>query len=71
MTESVGWTSFRLNIRLLKLTRPQLNRVVQGLTGLCNLQQPKKTTGRAETSLCPTCCLEDETSNYHVGNVKL
>ena len=49
----------------------QLNRVVQDLTGHCNLQRHKKTTGRAESSLCPNCSLEDETPNHHVGNCKL
>ena len=53
------------------LKRPHLNRVVQVLTGHCNLQRHKKTTGRAESSLCPKCCLEDETPNHHVGNCKL
>ena len=38
MKESVGWTSSRLIIRLLNLNRPQLNSVVQVLTGHCNLQ---------------------------------
>ena len=33
MKESVGWTSFRLTIRLLNLKRPQLNRVEHVLTG--------------------------------------
>ena len=60
MKESVGWMSSRLTIRLLNLTRPQLNRVVQVLTGHCNLQLHKKTTGRAESSLCPKCSFEDE-----------
>ena len=71
MKESLGWTSSRLTIRLLKLKRPQLNRVVQVLTGHCNLQRQKKTTDRAESSLCPKCSLEDETSNHHVGNCML
>ena len=53
MKESVGWTYSRLTMRLLYLKRPQLNRVVQVLTGHCNLQRHKKTTGRAESSLCP------------------
>ena len=69
--ESLGWTSSRLTIRLLNLKRPQLNRVVQVLTGHCNLQRYKKTTGRAESSLCPKCSLEDVTPNHHVGNCKL
>ena len=69
--ESVGWASSRLTIRLLNLKRPQLNIVVQVLTGHCNLQRHKKTAGRAESSLCPNCSLEDETPNYHVGNCKL
>ena len=71
MMESVGWTSFRLTIRLLNLERPQLNTVVQVLTGHCNLLRHKKTTGRAKTSLCPKCSLEDEISNHHAGNCKL
>ena len=68
--ESVGWTSSRLTIRFLNLKRPQLNTAVQVLTGHCNLQRHKKTTGRVESSLCPKCSLEDETPNYHVGNCK-
>ena len=70
MTESVGWTSSRLTTRLLYLKRPQFNGVVQVLTGHCNLQRHKKTTGRAKSSLCPKCSLEDETPNHHVGNCK-
>ena len=53
MNESAGWTSSRLITRLVNLKRPQLNRVVEVLTGHCYLQRHKKTTGRAETSLCP------------------
>ena len=71
MKECVGWTSSRLTIRLLNLKRPQLNRVVQVLTGHCNLQRSKKTTGRAESSLCPKCSLENETPNHHGSNCKL
>ena len=71
MKESVGWTSSRLTIRLLNLKRPLLNRVVQVLTGHCNPQRHKITTGRAESSLCPKCSLEDETPNHHIGNCKL
>ena len=71
MKESVGWTSSRITIRLLNLKRPQLNRVVQGVSGHCNPQRHKKTTGRAESFLCPKCSLEDETPNHHVGNSKL
>ena len=71
MTESVDWTSFRLTISLLHFKRPQLNRVVQVLTSHCNLQRHKKTTGRAKTSLCPKCSLEEETPNHHLGNCKL
>ena len=59
MKESVGWTSSRLTIRLLNLKRPQFNRLVQVLTGHCNLKRHKKTAGRAESSLCPKCSLED------------
>ena len=69
--KSVGWSSSRLTIRLLNLKGPQLNRVEEVLTGHCNLQRHKKTTGRAESSLCPKCSLEDETPNHHVGNCKL
>ena len=58
-------------IQLLNLKRPQLSRVVQVLSGRCNLQRHKKTTGRAESSMCPICSLEDETPNHHVGSCKL
>ena len=46
---------------------------MQVLTGHCNLQRRKKTTGRAEAEsfLCPKYSVEDETPNYHVGNRKL
>ena len=70
MKESVGWKSSRLTIHLLNLKRSQLNRVVQVLTGHCNLQRHKKTAGRAESFLCPKCSLEDKTPNHHVGNCK-
>ena len=60
MKESVGWISSRLTIRLLNLKRPQLNRVMQVLTSPCNLQRHKKTTGRAESSLCTKCSQEDK-----------
>ena len=69
--KSVGWTSSRLIIFLLNCKRPQLNRVVQVLTGHCNLQRHKKTTGHAESSLCPKCSLEDATPNHHASNCKL
>ena len=71
MKESVGWTSLRLTTRLLNLKRSQLNSVVQVLTGHCNLQLHKKTTGRVESSLCPKCSREDETPNHHVCISKL
>ena len=71
MKESVGWTSSRQTIRLLNLKWPQLKRLVQALTGHCNLQRHKKTTGRVESSLCPKCSLENETPNHRVGNCKL
>ena len=71
MKESVDWTSSRLTKRLLNHKRPQLNRVVQVLTGHCNLQRHKKTTGCAESSLFPKCSLEDETPNHHADNCKL
>ena len=70
VNESVGWTSSLLTIRLFNLKRPQLN-IVQVLTGHCNLQRHKKTTGRTEFSLCSKCSLEHETPNHHVGNCKL
>ena len=63
MKESVDWTSSRLTIRLLNLKSPQLNRLLQVLTGHCNLQRHKKTPGCAEFSLSPKCSLEDETPN--------
>ena len=71
MMESVGWTSSQLAVRLLNLKRPQLNRVVQVLTGHCNLQRHKKTTGPAVSSWSPKCSLEDEAPNHHVRNRKL
>ena len=70
MKESVGLTSSRVTIRPLNLKRPQLNRVVQVLTGRCNLQRHKKPASRAESSLCSKYSLEDETPNYHDGNCK-
>ena len=33
------------------------------LTGHCNLPRHKKTTDRAESSLCPKCSVEDKTPN--------
>ena len=50
--------------------RTQVDRVVQVLTGRCNLQRLKKTSGRAEFSLCLNSSLEDETPNHHAGNCK-
>ena len=66
MKELLGWTYSRLTIRLLNLKRPQLNRVVQVLTGHCNLQRLKKTAGRAEFSLRLKCSLEGKTPNHYV-----
>ena len=63
--------SSRLAIRFLNLKRFQLNLVALVLTGHSNLQQHKKTTGRAESSLYPKCSLENEILNHHVGNCKL
>ena len=71
MKESVSWTSSLLTIRLHNLKRPQFNRVVQVLTGDCNLHRHKKATSRAESSLCPNCILEDDTPNHHVSNCTL
>ena len=48
----VVWMPSRLTICLLNLKRPQLIRVVQVLTGHCNLQRHKKIIGRAESFLC-------------------
>ena len=70
MMESEGWTSSRLTTRLLNLKRPQFNRMVQVLAMHCNLQRHKKTTGRADSFMCPKCRLENETPNHHVGNCK-
>ena len=42
MKESVEWTFSQLIICLLNLTGPQLNRVVQVLTGHCNLKDKRK-----------------------------
>ena len=47
LKESVEWTSSRLTIRLLNRKTRQLSKVVQVLTGHCNLQRHKKTTGCA------------------------
>ena len=71
VNESAGCTSFRLTIRL-NLMRPQLNRVVQVLTGHCNLHRHKKTTGRSVTSLCPKWRKKrkEETSNHQVSSCK-
>ena len=45
--------------------------MVQVLTEHCNLQRHKKITGRAESSLCPKCSLENEAPNHHVATSKL
>ena len=71
MNEFVGWTSSRLTTRLLNLKWPQVNKVVQVLTGHCNVLRPEKTAGRAESSLYPKCSPEDEMSNFLIGNCKL
>ena len=71
MIESVGRMSSRLTIHILNFKKTQLNRVVQVLTRDCNLRWHKKTTDRAESSLCPKCSLEDKTPNHHIGNSKL
>ena len=68
MKEFIGWRSSRLTKRFLNIKRPQINRVVQVLTGQCKLQRHKKTADRAESSLCPKFSLEDETPYDHVGN---
>ena len=69
--ESAGWACSRVTIRLLNLKKPQLNRVVHIITGHCNLQRHKKTTGRATSFLYPKCSLEDETPDHHLDNCKL
>ena len=58
-------------MRLLECKRPQSNSGELVLTGHCNLQRQKKTTGRAELSLCPKCSLENVTLSQHIGNCKL
>ena len=63
----VGWASDQLRKKLLTLNRMQLKLVIQVLTGHCNLQKHKKTTGRTDNSVCPKCGVEDETPNHHVG----
>ena len=65
--EHVGWAQNRLANRLLGLHRIKLNLVLQILTGHCNLQNHKKTTGRSDTPICPGCGLEEETPDHHVG----
>ena len=70
MKESVAWMSSRPTIRLLNLKRHQLNRVVQVLTGHCNLQRHKKLQVVLSLPLCPKCSLEDEAPNHHVSNCK-
>ena len=62
---------FSTNNTSPNLKRPQSNKVEQVLTALCNLLRHNKTTGNAESSLCPKCSLEDETPNHYVGNCKL
>ena len=68
--EHVGWVSPRLSQRLIGLSRRNLNQVLQVLTGHCNLQRHKKTTGRSTVSLCPKCNLEDEIPDHHVGRCR-
>ena len=58
---------FQLTRRLLSLNRSRLNEVLQVLTGHCNLQKHRKTTGRDESPTCPKCNLEEETPNHHIG----
>ena len=61
------WASPQLTRRLLSLNRSRLNEVLQVLTGHCNLQKHRKTTGRDESPTCPKCNLEEETPNHHIG----
>ena len=42
MKECVGWTSSRLTLRLLHLKRPQLDKVVQVLTGTAIFRDTRK-----------------------------
>ena len=65
--ENVEWASPQLTRRLLSLNRSRLNEVLQVLTGHCNLQKHRKTTGRDESPTCPKCNLEEETPNHHIG----
>ena len=45
--------------------------MVQVLTGHYNLWRQKKTTCRAQSSLCPKCILNDEKPNHRAANCKL
>ena len=69
--EHVGWYQNRLTNRLLGLHRNKLNLVLQILTGHCNLQKHKRTTGRSDTPICPKCGVEEETPDHHVGRCVL
>ena len=64
--EVIDWVSPRLSNRLLSLHRPQLHSLMQVITGHCNLQKHKVTTGRATQPCCPKCGTEDETPDHHV-----
>ena len=65
--EVVSWVTPSLTVKLLSLSRSQLHLIMQMLTGHCNLQKHKKTTGRAADSCCPKCGKEDETPDHHIG----
>ena len=57
----------QLTQRLLRLKRPRINKVLQVLTGHCNLQKHRSTMGHDVSSTRPKCNLEEEIPNHHVG----
>ena len=65
--ENVGWASPQLTQRLLRLKRPRINKVLQVLTGHCNLQKHRCTLGHDVSSTCTKCNLKEETPNHRVG----
>ena len=65
--ENVGWASPQLTQRLLRFKRPRINKVLQVLTGHCNLQKHRCTVGHDASSTSPKCNLKEETPNHHVG----
>ena len=45
----------------------RINKLLQVLTGHCNLQKHRCTMEHDVSSTCPKCNLEEETPNHHVG----